>query len=412
MKVIFCYQDLWDLLKNVVTPIAKNVTDEQNAAHKDFRKKDYTNFFIIHQFVDQDNFEKVGDVDSANEAWDILEKLFGGVEKMEETESVADFFTRITKLVNQIKMYGEVFTSKFDVEKILRLLAPKFDHVAERSASKVKNDVALQAQLAKEMKDKGRWMATKVEEVTTIRMAESSDCPKNKRNEETDAKLTKHEEEEEEEMLLMVTTRDEERFKDQWYLDSGCSSHTNGMKDWFVSMSPSMKNKVEFINDNTLDAKGVGDVRVMRKNGRRGVRQEEFIDQAGISIPQRTRNIPVRFQKCIITSKDVVDDDGELIHAEAKGVTPRSHEEDNKASQLSLFFPIANERKECKLVNYTDSSWCSDVEDRKSTTGYMFMMGGTPFAWKSRKILMVALSSCVVEYIVASPCACVESICG
>lgn len=26
-------------------------------------------------------------------------------------------------------------------------------------------------------------------------------------------------------MLLMVTTKDEEILKDQWYLDSGCSSH-------------------------------------------------------------------------------------------------------------------------------------------------------------------------------------------
>lgn len=30
-----------------------------------------------------------------------------------------------------------------------------------------------------------------------------------------------------------------------------------------------------------------------------------------------------------------------------------------------ILFPINNEGKECKLVDYTDSSWCGDAKDRK-----------------------------------------------
>jgi hypothetical protein len=66
----------------------------------------------------------------------------------------------------------------------------------------------------------------------------------------------------------------------------------------------------------------------------------------------------------------------------------------------------ADEGKEYKLVRYTESSWCSDVEDRKSITGYVFVLGGAPNAWSSRKKLVVALSSCGAEYIVDSLCAC------
>ena len=84
MMVVFCYQDLWDLVKNEVTPIEENATDEQKAAHKDLKKKDYKALFKIHQYVDLDNFEKVGDVNSTKEAWDILEKSFGGVKKVKE----------------------------------------------------------------------------------------------------------------------------------------------------------------------------------------------------------------------------------------------------------------------------------------------------------------------------------------
>lgn len=69
----------------------------------------------------------------------------------------------------------------------------------------------------------------------------------------------------------MATMKDEERFKDQWYLDSGCSSHTTRRKDWFINISPSMKNKIKFINDNTLTAKGIDDVLIMRKYGKSSV---------------------------------------------------------------------------------------------------------------------------------------------
>lgn len=35
----------------------------------------------------------------------------------------------VTSLVNQIKMYGEVMSSRSIVAKILRSLLPKFDHI-------------------------------------------------------------------------------------------------------------------------------------------------------------------------------------------------------------------------------------------------------------------------------------------
>ena len=72
-------------------------------------------------------------------------------------------------------------------------------------------------------------------------------------------------------MMLMVTTRYEDRFKDQWYLDSGCSSHMSGRKDWFVNINPSMKNMVKFANNNILEDEGIGDVMIIRKDGKRSV---------------------------------------------------------------------------------------------------------------------------------------------
>jgi len=58
---------------------------------------------------------------------------------------------------------------------------------------------------------------------------------------------------------------------------------------------------------------------------------------------------------------------------------------------------------------YCDSDWAGDVKDRKSTSGYIFMMCGGPVSWSSRKQTVVATSSCEAEYIALSYC-CKEAI--
>ncbi|GAU45509.1 hypothetical protein TSUD_129550 [Trifolium subterraneum] len=70
-----------------------------------------------------------------------------------------------------------------------------------------------------------------------------------------------------------------------------------------------------------------------------------------------------------------------------------------------IVFPASDVGKNCKLVGYTDASWCGDVEDRKSTVGYLFLIGDAPISWCSKKEQVVALSSCEAEYIAASMCA-------
>jgi hypothetical protein len=70
-----------------------------------------------------------------------------------------------------------------------------------------------------------------------------------------------------------------------------------------------------------------------------------------------------------------------------------------------ILFPSCDMGKECKLIGFTDASWCSDVDDRRSTAGYMFFINNAPISWCSKKEQVVALSSCEAEYIAASMCA-------
>jgi len=61
MKAVFGFQDVWDLVENGLEPIGASATKEEKTAYNEKKKKDYKALFIIHQCVDADNFEKVGD---------------------------------------------------------------------------------------------------------------------------------------------------------------------------------------------------------------------------------------------------------------------------------------------------------------------------------------------------------------
>ena len=57
---------------------------------------------------------------------------------------------------------------------------------------------------------------------------------------------------------------------------------------------------------------------------------------------------------------------------------------------------------ELKLVGYADSDYGSNLIDRKSTTGYVFIFNGGPISWSSRKQPTVALSTMEAEYMALS----------
>ncbi len=51
------------------------------------------------------------------------------------------------------------------------------------------------------------------------------------------------------------------------------------------------------------------------------------------------------------------------------------------------------------MCGYSDADWAGDVSDRKSTSGYLFMMSGATVSWRSRKQTCVALSTAEAEYV-------------
>ena len=129
-----------------IPTLAVNATDVQQAAHKDMKKKDGKDMFLMHQSVSNEIFEKIMHYESAKGTWDALEKLYSGDGKlkkvrlqalgrqyevltMEEEEPISQYIDKVINLTNQMTRNGENVTDVMKVEKVLRILTSRFNHI-------------------------------------------------------------------------------------------------------------------------------------------------------------------------------------------------------------------------------------------------------------------------------------------
>ena len=58
--------------------------------------------------------------------------------------------------------------------------------------------------------------------------------------------------------------------------------------------------------------------------------------------------------------------------------------------------------KKVELVAYVDADFASDRKNRRSTTGYVIMLGGGAISWKSKQQDHVTTSTMEAEYVALS----------
>ncbi|XP_019457548.1 PREDICTED: uncharacterized protein LOC109357948 [Lupinus angustifolius] len=141
MEAIFGFQECLDVVK-----AGMPMVDENSVEYREANKRDCKAIFLIHQCVDRANFEKIYAASCSKEAWEILEKNYTSGKRvkkvrlltlkrqfelmqMDERESIAEYLNRLRGLINQMKGCGETLREHHAVEKILRTLHPKFDHI-------------------------------------------------------------------------------------------------------------------------------------------------------------------------------------------------------------------------------------------------------------------------------------------
>ncbi|KAG5222143.1 RNA-directed DNA polymerase [Salix suchowensis] len=62
--------------------------------------------------------------------------------------------------------------------------------------------------------------------------------------------------------------------------------------------------------------------------------------------------------------------------------------------------------KGSELEAYTDSDYAGDMDDRKSTSGYAFLLSSGAISWGSKKQPIVTLSTTEAEFVAAAVCVC------
>ncbi|XP_074356106.1 uncharacterized protein LOC141695792 [Apium graveolens] len=148
MKVLYGSQDLWEIVENGYEESANqaNLSPQQLNTLKENRKKDKKALYFIYQAVDEVIFERISTASTSKEAWDILNKAYKGEEKvkmvrlqalrgefdllkMKESETVEELYNRTILIVNQLRVNGEDISDKRVLEKILRSMTRKYEHV-------------------------------------------------------------------------------------------------------------------------------------------------------------------------------------------------------------------------------------------------------------------------------------------
>ena len=74
--------------------------------------------------------------------------------------------------------------------------------------------------------------------------------------------------------------------------------------------------------------------------------------------------------------------------------------------EYGFLFSYGNISKVKELIGYSDSDWCGDLTDRRSTSGYVFKFNDVDISWCTKKQPTTAFSSCEAKYIAGTFATC------
>jgi hypothetical protein len=216
---------------------------------------------------------------------------------MGESESVDQYFARTLAIANRMSAHGERLEQVAVVEKILRSMTSKFNYVVcsieesndvtTLSIDELQSSLLVHESRMKGQKDsideqalkitnagrgagrgrgrndprgrgRGRQNKDLIECYRCHKLGHyQNECPTWEGN------ANYAEFNNEEEMMLMAKNEQSNNTKDEiWYLDSGCSNHMIGTKEWMFDFDSSFRETVKLGNNSKMDVMGKGNVKL------------------------------------------------------------------------------------------------------------------------------------------------------
>ncbi|XP_073049032.1 uncharacterized protein [Primulina eburnea] len=276
-------KEYWGLVENEIPAAAEGLTDAQRKNIEDQRLKDLKAKNYLFQAIDRSVLETILNKDTTKNISHSLKQKYQGTTQvkrahlqalrkefeiihMKTGESVNEYFARTLAIANKMKANGENKGDVAVVEKILRSMTPKFDYVVcsieefknidiltidelqnsllvheQRMRSHEEEEHALKITHGDQLGGRGRGRGSlrgrgrgrgkqsfdkaTVECYSCHKLGHFQwECP----SKEKEANYV----ETEEETLLMACV-DKANGEDMWFLDSGCSNHMCGKKEYF-----------------------------------------------------------------------------------------------------------------------------------------------------------------------------------
>ncbi|GAU44957.1 hypothetical protein TSUD_100290 [Trifolium subterraneum] len=292
MKVIFIVQEADEQVNTTLDPLPANATKQQRTTFREAQKKDNKALFLIHQCVDSKVFEKIADATTSKDAWDILQKSDGGDAKvkkvklqalkrqfklleMKNDEAVAEYFTTVETLTNQMKNCGSTLSEEEMVEKVLGTLTHKFDHIVvtieqTKDLSEIKMEDLQSTLEAHELEHEQERFQESVEDKPESSKKEGGQKTKKDKSTIQCYNCNKYghyanDSTSEDDERFMVTITDETAESMVWYFDTGCSNHMTGNKSIFTDFNKCLNTRIKLANGNFIAAEGMGNVAIQEQ---------------------------------------------------------------------------------------------------------------------------------------------------
>jgi hypothetical protein len=310
MENLLRSKEFWPLIETGVVIAPPNATPEQRRLADDSKLRDLKVKNYLFQAIDRSILETILVRDTAKDIWDALKRKYQGSTKvkraqlqslrrefevlaMGEEESVNDYFARTLSIANKMTSHGERVEQVMVVEKILRSMPAKFNYVVcsieesndvtSLSIDELQSSLIVHEQRMKGQKEHSEDQALKMGYAGRGRGRNSSrgrgrgrqskeqiECYKchklgHYRNEcpEWEGNSSNYVELKEEEMLLMAYNDEIRNQREEiWYIDSGCSNHMVGTKEWFFDFDDEFRESVKLGNDSKMAVMGRGNVKL------------------------------------------------------------------------------------------------------------------------------------------------------
>ncbi|CAJ2658384.1 unnamed protein product [Trifolium pratense] len=315
MENLLRSKEYWTMIEHGVLAAPVNATVEQQRLADASKLMDLKVKNYLFQSIDRTILETILERDTAKNIWDAMRRKYQGSNKvkraqlqslrrefeileMEESESVTEFIARTLKIANNMTAHGERMEQVTVVEKILRSMTEKFNYVVcsitesndvtTMSIDELQSSLLVHEKLMKGKKTHGvivgEEQALKVSNAGRGRGRGSSSRGRGRGNQSKEHvecfkchKLGHYKNEcpdwdtnanyaefgSKEEMLLMAFSGMNTDCKHiAWYLDSGCSNHMVGNKDWLFEFDESFRESVKLGNDSKMAVMGKGNVKL------------------------------------------------------------------------------------------------------------------------------------------------------